>query len=318
MLLFPVGPSYLCTGIPGFQAVWGFPVFPKRGRGGFRAITMAGGPLEDSRRIFGIIIQVFRPEGRNDPSFFMLAALAFFPILRGVRNPGEAEHGDVGGCRKKHPPPAPPEFPGIPRFSQQELRVGRGLGLAALAHALVSEQPVRAGEALHAALALVRLLPAVHALVPLQVVLLDEAHVAHVTLERLLPGVDEDVPFEVVAAPEGAETVVADEVLELEGAVLLNHHHLFHGFLGVGGLRSIIVLAGTGLVGVLAEGQEVRAGAPFPVPVRFPAGFGHHLLAGDGGDEADAREPLAGQETRLSHAVGAFGLTSRPGKARLG
>lgn len=29
---------------------------------------------------------------------------------------------------------------------------------------------------------------------------------------------------------------------------------LFHGFLGVGGLRSIIVLAGTGLVGVLAEG----------------------------------------------------------------
>lgn len=45
--------------------------------------------------------------------------------------------------------------------------------------------------------------------------------------------------------------------------------------------------------------QEVRAGAPFPVPVLFPAGFGHHLLAGNGGDEADAREPLAGQETRL-------------------
>lgn len=46
MLLFPAGPSYLCTGIPdppGFQAVWGFPVFPKRGRGGFRGITMVGG-----------------------------------------------------------------------------------------------------------------------------------------------------------------------------------------------------------------------------------------------------------------------------------
>lgn len=260
------------------------------------------------------------------------------PSLEGVRNPGEAEHGDVRGAGGNTPPPTPPELPGIPRFSQQELGVGRGLGLAALAHALVSEQPVRAGEALHAALALVGLLPAVHPLVPLQVVLLDEAHVAHVALEGLLPGVDEDVPFEVVAAPEGAEAVVADEVLELEGAVLLDHHHLgssaggargslgagnplaalFHGFLGVGGLRSIVLLAGAGLVGVLAEGQEVGAGAPFPAPVLFPAGFGHHLLAGNGGDEADAREPLAGQETRLSHAVGAFGLTSRPGKARLG
>lgn len=136
-----------------------------------------------------------------------------------MRNPGEAEHGDGGGggCGRKHPPPAPPELPGIPRFSQQELGVGRGLGLAALAHALVSEQPVRAGEALrgqgggrhfwgwgrrcesqefpwefsreylHAALALVRLLPTVHPLVPLQVVLLDEAHVAHVALKGLLP-----------------------------------------------------------------------------------------------------------------------------------
>lgn len=54
----------------------------------------------------------------------------------------------MGRCGRKHPPPAPPELPGIPRFSQQELGVGRGLGLAALAHALVSEQPVRAGEAL--------------------------------------------------------------------------------------------------------------------------------------------------------------------------
>lgn len=70
------------------------------------------------------------------------------PSLEGVRNPGEAEHGDVGGCGRKHPPPTPPDLPGIPRFSQQELGVGRGLGLAALAHALVSEQPVRAGEAL--------------------------------------------------------------------------------------------------------------------------------------------------------------------------
>lgn len=42
-------------------------------------------------------------------------------------------------------------------------------------------------EYLHAALALVGLLPAVHPLVPFQVVLLDEAHVAHVALERLLP-----------------------------------------------------------------------------------------------------------------------------------
>lgn len=51
--------------------------------------------------------------------------------------------------------------------------------------------------------------------------------------------------------------------------------------------------------GVPAPYQEVGAGAPFPAPVLLPAGFGHHLLAGDGGDEADAREPLAGQETRL-------------------
>lgn len=78
----------------------------------------------------------------------MLAALVFFPILRGVRNPGEAEHGDVGGVQEETPPPAPPQLPGIPRFSQQKLGVGRGLGLAALAHALVSEQPVRPGEAL--------------------------------------------------------------------------------------------------------------------------------------------------------------------------
>lgn len=40
------------------------------------------------------------------------------------------------------------------------------------------------------------------------------------------------MPFEVVTAPEGAETVVADEVLELEGAVLLNHHHLKWGGFG--------------------------------------------------------------------------------------
>lgn len=51
--------------------------------------------------------------------------------------------------------------------------------------------------------------------------------------------------------------------------------------------------------GVPTPYQEVGAGAPFPAPVLFPARFGHHLLAGDGGDEADAREPLAGQETRL-------------------
>lgn len=85
MLLFPAGPSYLCTGIldpQGFQAVWGFPVFPKRGRGGFRGTTMVGGDLKIPG-FFGIIIQVFRPEGRNDPSFFTLAALRFFPILRG-------------------------------------------------------------------------------------------------------------------------------------------------------------------------------------------------------------------------------------------
>lgn len=91
---------------------------------------------------------------------------------------------------------------------QQQLRLG-AFGLAALAHALVSQQPVCAGEALgdgggvrsaagrapcpprphtylHAALALVGLLAAVHALMALQVVLLDEAHVAHVALKGLL------------------------------------------------------------------------------------------------------------------------------------
>lgn len=53
------------------------------------------------------------------------------------------------------------------------------------------------------------------------------------------------------------------------------------------------------LAGVPGPYQEVGAGAPFPAPVLFPSRLGHHLLAGDGGHEADAREPLAGQETRL-------------------
>lgn len=46
MLLFPAGPSYLCTGIPdppGFRAVWGFPVFPKRGEGWIQGYNDGGG-----------------------------------------------------------------------------------------------------------------------------------------------------------------------------------------------------------------------------------------------------------------------------------
>lgn len=63
--------------------------------------------------------------------------------------------------------------------------------------------------------------------------------------------------------------------------------------------------------------QEVGAGAPVPAPVLFPAGFGHHLLAGDGGDEADAREPLAGQETRLEQG-GTPGISPRASEGGVG
>lgn len=47
-----------------------------------------------------------------------------------------------------------------------------------------------------------------------------------------LTGVDEDVPLEVVTATERPAALLADEVLvdpQLEGAVLLDHHHLQGG-----------------------------------------------------------------------------------------
>lgn len=46
MLLLPAGPSYLCTRTPdppGFRAVWGFPVFPKRGEGWIQGYNDGGG-----------------------------------------------------------------------------------------------------------------------------------------------------------------------------------------------------------------------------------------------------------------------------------
>uniref|UniRef100_A0A8D2M6S7 Retinoic acid receptor gamma n=1 Tax=Zonotrichia albicollis TaxID=44394 RepID=A0A8D2M6S7_ZONAL len=81
------------------------------------------GPLTDL--VFAFAGQLL-PLQLDDTETGLLSAIC---LICGGGDMGDiAEHGDVGGCRKKHPPPAPPEFPGIPRFSQQELRVGRGLG----------------------------------------------------------------------------------------------------------------------------------------------------------------------------------------------
>lgn len=186
---------------------------------------------------------------------------------------------------------------------QQQLRLG-AFGLAALAHALVSQQPVCAGEALHAALALVGLLAAVHALMALQVVLLDEAHVAHVALKGLLAGVDEDVPLEVVTATERPAALLADEVLvdpQLEGAVLLDHHHLFNGLFGLRRLRRLLLLSAAGLLPILTQCQHVGAAAPLPALRLLRALLRHHLLAGHRGHQADAGEPFTRQQARLSH-----------------
>lgn len=145
------------------------------------------------------------------------------PSLEGVRNPGEAEHGDVGGAGGNAPLPHPLNFPAFPDFHSRSWESGGVLvwqpwhmrlcrSSRSVREKLCGDKGVSPGaglalplpgvprtfpwdtfprefprEYLHAALALVVLLPTVHPLVPLQVVLLDEAHVAHVALERLLP-----------------------------------------------------------------------------------------------------------------------------------
>lgn len=64
-----------------------------------------------------------------------------------------------------------------------------------------------------AAIALVRLLPAVHPLVSVQVVALNKTHVARITSKWLLPCMSKNVSLEVVTTPESSVAVVTDEVL---------------------------------------------------------------------------------------------------------
>lgn len=71
------------------------------------------------------------------------------------------------------------------------------------------------------------------------------------------------------------------------------------------------------------QGAPPRPAPPAPPPYQqlgaaplatlpLAAALGHHLLAGDGGDEADAGEALAGQETRLGERGGGTAATLQP------